>query len=73
MTWLLVLLLIAFIALAVACLIIGPPDPSTTKNYTTTAGYVFLATIAAFFLLQIVLVISVCTTHTLVHRHHERR
>lgn len=67
MEWLLVILLLAFLALVVTTMVIGPPVAGT--DYSSTEGYVRLATIACFLLLQIMLVLGVCSSHSKHHRH----
>ena len=67
MAWLLVILLLAFIALLVTSFVLGPPPAG--EQYSSTEGYVQLATLACFVLLQIMLVVGVCSAHAKHHRH----
>ena len=67
MAWLLVILLLAFIALLVTSTVLGPPP--TGQQYSCTEGYVQLATLACFVLLQIMLVVGVCSAHAKHNRH----
>ena len=65
MVWLLVVLLLAFIALLVTCLVLDAPF----IDLSTTEGYVRVAALACFLLLQIMLVVGVAFAHAKHHRH----
>lgn len=69
MTWFTVLLLVAFLALTITCLILGTPD-TPQRDANSLKGYIYLSNIAVFMLLQVMLVVGVASAQG---RHHRRR
>jgi hypothetical protein len=59
MAWLLVTLLLAFITLLVTSLVLDSP----LTDFPSTNDYIRLAALACFLLLQIMLVVGVCSAH----------